>query len=233
MIFPVLEMELLVQEIDKTRLDASKSYAVGTDTITSIEIKPYAAASYIDVTALGYLDWQYTKTVPADATEVFTATVRINGALGTTKDQTITVIKESSDLLFSTDAQLRSHEPNIMRFLKDGRATYKDIHRRAQTLILDWLSSQGYTNDLGNRITKDNITLVEELAQWSSAVVLRLIHEGVANAKDDVFMMKAHTYKGLENLYRDKAIVRLDLNADGVTDSNEGLDIRSCVVIRR
>lgn len=236
MIFPLLIVESLVQEGDKTRLNASSSYAVGGDEITKIEIQPGADEDFIDVTALGYLDWQFTKSVAEDATEDFVVTVRINEAdpdPGVTAEATVTVISEAADNLFSSDGVIRAQEPTIMNYVTEGRATFKDVHRRAQTLILDWLSKQGYTDDSGNRITKEAFVNIEESEPWSAAMTLRLIFEGVRNAKDDVFREKAKTYEGLEAFYRDKAILRLDLDGNSVASQDEGLDIRTARVFRR
>ena len=52
-------------------------------------------------------------------------------------------------------------------------------------------------------------------------MALRLIFEGVQNATDDIFGEKAEKYQGLEEFYRNRLVLRLDLNKDGQTDVSE------------
>lgn len=235
-LFPVLETEALVQASDKTRLDASKSYGSGGATITKIEIRPDASAAFYDVTADQYLDWQYTKVDAADP-ETVTATVRINyvsvGEPGTSVDKTLQVISAATDNLFSTDDELRKHEYDILKYVPAGRATFKDVHRRAQTLILDWLSKEGYVDDFGKRITKEKFRNLNEIQTWSAMLALQLIFEGLSNAIDDVFSEKAKRYAGLVSLYKDRSVIRLDLDESGTVEDHEGLDVRTAVVVRR
>jgi hypothetical protein len=337
-LFGILETEDLVQELDKTRLDASKSFASGTTPITVVEIKPTKLSSYIDVTnALAadsqYLDWMFDFKIEIDAennkldfkegaiskvatlangsytlaalateigtkmttagTQTYTATVsatnaftisaasafglllatgandsvsifddigftgpdlaaavshqgdnveRIeakvttkitNATTNVTKSKIVYVMSELADALWSNDRMLIAHEFDIMRYLPAGRATWKHIHRQAQTLILAWLDKEGFVDAFREKLTKANFVLPEELEQWSTHIALRLIFEGISNAKDDVFRDKAKEYKGLEVVYRERAVLRLDLDGDGEAQSGEESDIRSCVVVRR
>jgi len=159
-----------------------------------------------------------------------------NGDVGQTAqiDRSIYVISEVADRLFSTDDKLRKHEADIMKYVPDGRATFKDVHRRAQALILAWLDTQGYTDDFADRLTVARISNVEEVSEWATMMTLRLIFESVRNAKDDIFDAKATKYAALEMFYRNRANLVLDLNRDGVGDSIvERTDIRSCRVVRR
>jgi hypothetical protein len=66
-IFPVCEAESLVQEGDKTRLEATKSFVSGTTAITVYEVKPYKLGSFVDVTSTKYLDWIYDFEIDVDA----------------------------------------------------------------------------------------------------------------------------------------------------------------------
>lgn len=332
-LFPVIDIESLVQEEDKTRIDVAKSYASGTTAITLMEVKPSKLQEAIDVTEDGYLDWQYPFAVEVDAENnkvdfsegaaELTATLtegeytleelaaeiqtqlRAAGALsyevsvsaankltvaaesafslltssGTNAEtnplaalgfgddstgaatytgeaveritktisltvtnaegeKTITreieVISETADALFSSDDRLRKHEADIMKYVSEGRATFKDVHRRAQTLILAWLDTQGFIDNLGDKLTVARFTDREEVAEWATMMALRLIFESVSNAKDDVFREKAKKYQGLEDFYRNRATIKVDLNQDGDADAVvERLDTRSCVVVRR
>lgn len=256
-IFPILELESIVQENDKTRLDASKSFASGGSAITTLEICPdYVAPeeedpdenTYYDVTEDKWLDWQYSIEAANPETESREATVRVRinyvapdpeadppveEDLGTSTTKIITVNSVDTDALFSTDDDLKRHEPDVLKYVPDGRATFKDVHRRAQTLILAWLDTQGFVDANATKLTLADILDPTELTQWSTMMALRLIFEGISNAVDDVFSKKAKTYLELEDFYRKRAILRIDTNSDGQLDTGEGLDISNAMVFRR
>lgn len=356
-LFAVIDIESLVQEEDKTRIDVAKSYASGTTPITRMTVKPSKSVDPIDVFADGFLDWQYPFALEVDdennkidfaegagqltatlddgeytleelAAEIQTQMLAAGAlnyevsvsadnkltiaaesefelllATGTNADvsalaelqfgvedlenkvsykgkeierltkeitltvgndvvvtpgdpdalpdpipdvllsktikRTIDVISEFSDRLFSADDRLRKHEADIMKYLPEGRATFKDVHRRAQTLILAWLDTHGFIDNLGNRIKVKAFTDREEVAEWSAMMTLRLIFESVKNAKDDVFSEKTKKYEGLEDFYRNRATIKVNLNGSDTSSTNEvnvvpeRLDIRSCVVVRR
>jgi hypothetical protein len=339
-LFPVIDIEALVQENDKTRIDVSKSFASGTTAVTGLSVKPSKSVNAIDVFADGFLDWQYPFTVEIDAannkinfkegvgaeltatltdgeytlsalaaeiqtkmraagtliyelsvsavneitiaapglfslltvsgtnadlnplavlgfsadsvpaigdlvssykgkkveriTKKITLTVTNAVPLSTSIIREIEVISEIADRLFSTDDRMRKHEPDIMKYLPEGRSTFKDVHRRAQTLILDWLDTEGFIDNFGVKLKLASFTDTEEVAEWSTMMAIRLVFEGVSNAIDDVFAKKAKKYEGLETFYRNRATVKVDLNQDGVADAvTERLDIRSARVMRR
>lgn len=342
-LFPVLDIETLVQEEDKTRINVAGSYASGTTAITVIEVTPSLLGDAVDVTTDGYLDWQYPFTFEiddsnkyidfveagtafaailtegeytltelvaeiqlqmravstltyvvslSDLNEITVAAesefsllvttgdnvaVSIVSELGFSEDQSgeqtytgdaveritkiislrvenaelvgegeeaiplsrtitreIQVVSELSDRLFSSDDKLRKHEADIMRYVPEGRATFKDVHRRAQTLILAWLDTEGYIDNRGLKLTLARLTDTEEVTEWATMMALRLIFESIKNAKDDVFSEKAKKYQGLEDFYRNRATIKVDLNRDGTADPIiERLDIRSCSVVRR
>lgn len=231
MLFPVIDTEALVQEHDKTRLDASKSYASG-ESITQIEIKPSAADAWYDVTTDQYLDWQYTMTDPVNTPrENFTVSVRLNGTEVSTKQ--IEVISEAEDNLFSSDDQLRKHEHDILKYIPAGRASFKDVHRRAQTLIIAWLNKEGYIDDFGDAYNPSRFVSNIDVAEWSCMMALRLIMESMSNAVDDVFAKKAQSYQKLETFYQNRSVIRLDKNQNGTVEDFEATDVRTCIVVRR
>ncbi len=228
-ICPVLETENIVQVGDKTRLDATKSFVATGEAITKVEIKPTASDDYVDVTANRYLDWQYLTA----AAVVPTVRVTVTGDVTATLAGALTVCTVAADMLWSSDAELRTHEPTVMDYLADGRATFLDKHRLAQTEILRWLDKEGYTDSNNEPFTKAALTEVEEVAAWAKFVCLRLIYAGLSNAIDDIFERKSKEYKGMESQARERAVLRIDVDGDGETDSTETVDIRSCVVVRR
>lgn len=236
--FPNLEIEPTVQVNDRTRLDASKSFATqDLGDVTKVEIDP-GTGTYINVTpatpsdsSLWYLDYVWadagTKTLRCQIT---TAT---GGVAATSISKTIEVVTEAADKLFASDNDLVGHESDILKWVKPGRNTFKDIHRAAQTSILAYLDRQGYTDDLGNKLTKAAIVDLSEVRQWSTMLALKMIFQGIQNAKDDVFKEKAEHYEELELEERNRAILRLDLDGDEESTNNEGFNIGSGSLVRR
>jgi len=338
-LFPVLDIETKVQEKDKTRLDASKSFASGGAEISSMTITPSALDSAVTVTDDDYmLDWQYdfkvdvvtgfndklnfkegsgaeltatltqgsytltllaaeiqtrmravgalTHVVGVTDDDEFTfqaesgfqllgetgtdSTTSILAHIGFTEDETgkasytgdevetvqkkvtvtivdteqdpdetktlsktLLIVSERADRLFATDDMLRQKESDILRYVVDGRATFKDVHRRAQKEIMEWLDTQGFVDDFEDKFTVRRIRDTDEVAAWATNLTLKLIFRSVHNAKDDVFVTKAKYYEGQETFYRGRAVLRIDTNQDGQVDLHEQVDIRSCRVLRR
>jgi hypothetical protein len=143
------------------------------------------------------------------------------------------VYTEAGDYLFSNDGDLTAHEPDIMKWVGDGRASFKNVHRRSQKLIIAWLDEKGYVNTYGKKYTKHDIIDLEEVRQWSIFMTLRLIFQGLSNAIDDVFDRKAKMYELNEQSARQRVILRLDSNSDGQVDEVEGVSIYSGSLFRR
>jgi hypothetical protein len=156
-----------------------------------------------------------------------------DGSSPATVTKTIQVISSYSDRLWSTDAMLKDHEPDILKWVQEGRNTYKNIHRLAQTDILAWLDRNGYVDIYGAKFTKHSFVSVSEVAEWSKFVALRLIFDGMSNQVDDVFFRKARAYEGLEMKARERAVIRIDINNDGEIDLHEQVSSIGSVVVRR
>jgi len=227
--FPVLNTDEVVQVGDKFRLDATGCFAAGGASIQTVEIQPEGTGSWIDVTSDKYLDWVFT-TAGAK-----TATVRVtdDSSAQTTATASITALSEADDKLFSTDAKLKQHQSDIHKFLPECRSSFRFQHRRAQTLMLDWLAKEGYTDSLGERITKDAMVVNEDVESWATFTCLKLIFEDASNATDDVFAAKAKTYDGLAKAARDRSVLSLDEDGDGVAEVQEGINTRGATVVRR
>jgi hypothetical protein len=184
------------------------------------------------------LDESHEGDVLANFAKYVTLTV-VNDASPTpdsaSKSVFVSVISARLDKLFSSDAKLKSRESDIMKYLADGRASFKNFHRESQGLIFEWLDRQGFLDDFGDKLTKDNIKDVAEVQEWATMICLRLIFESVSNTTDDVFFRKARQYEKMEAFYRDKAVLRLDLNKDGEVDpsGSESLDVQHAIVVRR
>ncbi len=231
-LFPNLEVESTVQVNDRTRLNAGKSFVTQDATaISKVEIDP-GTGSFIDLALTAdqlldrstwYLDYQW------DTAGAKACRSRITATTTEIAAKTVTVVTEAIDYLFCTDEDLAVHEPDILRWVRTGRNTFKDIHRACQTEIVDWLDEQGYVDSSGNKYTKDAIVDITEVRQWSKFIALRMIYEGIQNAEDDVFEKKAKLYGGKELHHRNRCILRLDVDGDetcgegdlGVRDSRQ------------
>lgn len=240
MIFPNLEIEDIVQVGDKTRLNAVKSFvSKGSDPITKVEIRPFAASDWIDVTGSGsddwFLDFEY------DSDDDYDVSVRVTTSDGAetpdinteTKTKVLEVVTRAQDALFSYDSELLPHEPDVLRWVPKGRNSFLNVHRQAQRDVLAWLDENGYTDKNGERLTKAAIVDREEVRYWSAAHTLMLIFKGISNSVDDVFMEKSKFYDSLARSHRQRAILRLDITGDGEIDSSEFVRVSSVGMIRR
>jgi len=227
MIFPSLELEAVVQVNDRTRLDASKTYAAkGAAVITKVEIQPEAAAALIDVTntksAEWYTDWQY----DTDGQKVVTVT--ING--DTTPvifTKTILVKSVADDALFAEDSDVIQEEPDIVKYVRKGRNTFKDVHREAQREILDLLDRKGYKRPDGTELKAADAIDNLQVRTMAKYLALHLIYLGLSNIVDDIFAKKSAAYWSKYMTATDRRIIGFDLNNDGEISLNEGADLRA------
>ena len=216
-IFPVLQVESKIQVGDQTRLDASRTFVTQDEAdISLLEIKPLAAGDWIDVTSTKYLDWSYSTA----ETVTVSARVTTDGS-PSTSTITIEVVSSATDNLFSSDTDLLAWESDILKYVRDGRNSFKDIHRESQKQILDWFDGQGIRVKDGERLTAADVIDVQELKEWSKFLTLQIIFEGLSNAVDDVFMQKAKKYESLAVKARNRSDIRLDLDNDGDAETDE------------
>jgi hypothetical protein len=229
MIFPNIELEPVVQVNDRTRLNVSKSFVTQDEAaISLVQVRPTATASFITVTDDLYLDWAY----PASGTYIVTARVTASGASAQVTGS-ISVVTATADHLFSTDADLKLHEPDVLKWVDAGRNSFLNVHRRVQDLILGQLRREGFTDVNGVPYTKSAVVDVNEVRQWSTYWALQLIFEGISNATDDVFAQKAVRYSSLRQKWEATALLRLDTDGDGSADTDEGIDTGTAFVARR
>jgi len=228
MIFPVLELEEVVQVNDKTRLDARKTFITPDEAaITLVEIEPHTGDGFIDVTNLLYLDWQFS----TDGVKTVSVRVTTDGS-PSLYTKTVSVLDADDDKLFSKDSDIMPYEPNILQWVKEGRSSFNDVHRAAQDRILGWLDENKVWDTSGNRLTKDAITDLNEVNDWSKFMVLRLIFEGLSNATDDIFREKSLRYKELEVQSRNRAVFRLNRTGEAGGETIK-TDMRSVGLFRR
>lgn len=228
-IFVNLDYEDTVQVDDKLRLDASRSFvSTGTSAISKIEIDPDGTTGYIDVTADKYLDWQYS------AAATTTISVRVTaGVTEAIKTFSISVITATTDHLFSDDHMLKARKYNIFDFLPDGKSSFKYIHRDVQRRIVRWLDKEGYQDNDGNPFTKTALVDIEEVKEWATFMALRLIYEDSIKTPDDLFSVEAKRLKGEEVDARNRAILRIDFDGDGVLEDGEQIGPGFGTITRR
>lgn len=231
MICCVLEVENTVQVGDKTRLDASKTFITkGEADITLVEIDP-GTGTFIDVTGdltasspqdEWYLDWIYTDGASAAKTAVLRVTTNSSPQ---TLNKTIQVVTAADDMLFSTDDDIKTLEPDILKYVPEGRASWLAVHRAAQQKILDAFNKMGIRSTDGSPITKAQVVDVEEVKYWSRDLTLSLIFMLSQNSKDDFFAQNSKHYADEADEAKDRAVIRLDLNKDGTQDLTETYDM--------
>lgn len=227
MIFIQSKSEEKIQIDDKTRIDATGTFISPDEAaITLVEIEPEASAGFIDVTSTNYLDWSYS----AAGEKVATIRVTTDGS-PVTKEISLTVLSVTDDRLFSTDKDIVSHEADIYRFLRPGRASFLDFHRIAQKMILDSLDQKGIYDNQGNRLVAADLFDLEEVKAWSKYLSLSLIFTSVQSEIDDVYASKSQAYADMAIKQSTRAALRLDLNNDSVQDSHA--DLISTRLVRR
>jgi hypothetical protein len=245
--YPIIESDDVVQVGDKIRIDVSKTFVArpdGISAIKKIEIKPTTDAAYLvihdtsaTVTTFAqkdwYLDWVYAdKLIATVVTDVHHILVRVtltdDSVFTSTKN--ITILTEVEDDLYSIDGDLFLHEWDIMKWLPDGKSSWKYMHRRAQSRILSYLDEKGFKTNDGSVLTKTNIKDKYDLKEWSTYMTLYLIFSTVLNSRGDIFTKKAEFYENKESRANNR-VIRIDSDGDGVSESTA--DLTSPMLVRR
>lgn len=231
MIFPKLNHENIVQVDDKTRLSASLSFVTDDETVTDIEVKPESSESYISVFSEDqdrwFLDWAYL------ASGEKTVSVKVTTLTGNlSKDFILNVISETDDKLFSKDNDLFPLEPEILRYLPQGKNSFIYVHRKAQEKILTFLDEQRIWKADGSRFSKDDIFDKEEFKRWSIYMTLLIIFESMQVSNNDIFQEKKEEYRKEMIEARNRASLRLDVDGDNVVDQ-VAYRINSTSLVRR
>jgi hypothetical protein len=232
MIFLNCIKEDLVQVNDKTRIDVSKSFVSGSS-ITGITIKPSEDDVAISVFNTNqerwYLDWAYSsdgeKTITVQATD---------GTNTVSQNFTINVITAIEDNLYSNDSQIFAIESELKRYIPQGRNSYINIHREAQSRILNYLDRKRIWQDNGEPYTKTQINLHGELQKWSLYEAMLMIYTDLLISVGDKFAEKVNEYKSLRNYERDRGAIRIDKNNNGIIDQGSEIqELKSFRLIKR
>lgn len=233
-IFPIIECDDVVQVNDKFRIDASKSYiSKGESAVTLVEIEPDAGSGFIQVQGSPianknfYLDWQYS----SSGAKVVSVRITTNGS-PVTVTKSVSVLTEAEDKLFSNDQDLEAVENKILKYVPDGKSSFKYMHRRAQKEMIAHLNKGGWFKYNGLPITKDDFIDTEQVRYWSTYLTLKLIFKDISNQPGDVFEVKSKNYENMEHSWREMAILKLDLDGDGEQSSVEGFNLTSRDLVR-
>jgi hypothetical protein len=235
MIFPRINADSLVQVNDGLRIDARKTIYKDLAEITDVLISPEDVAMdpvFISVYNSGdfddwYLNWVY-ETAGEKKARVKVIDTDLNEKVIAI---TVNVVTEAADLLFSKDSDILQSEPDILRYLPEGKTSFTFMHREAQRRILAFLDEQRIWKVNNIRFEKEDIIDMEEFVHWSRFLVLHLIYAAKIVSVDDFFSFKANEYEGLMKAARGRSTLRLDRNDSGTVDTL--LDRVSTFQVRR
>jgi hypothetical protein len=231
MIFINCIRESIVQVNDKTRIDLSTSF-VSEHRITDITINP---DGYGEISIHGadqskwFLDWAFSN--EGQRPIVVTATDNHS-----TVSQTfnINVISEEDDNLYLSDSDIFAIESELRRYLPDGRNSFKNIHREAQSRILNFLDRKRIWNTNGEPYTKYQVNLYGELSKWSLYESLFIIYTDLFVSVGDKFSQKVNDYKELRNYERERAAIRIDKDGNGTFEPEKDIqELKSFRLIKR
>lgn len=239
-IFGYIELENVVQVNDKTRISCAKTFtSIDESRITLVEIEPEAGAGFIEVANYALdqkpkpqewiLDWQYA----TGGLKTTTLRITTEGNAPVNFTASITVVSEADDMLWSRDQDLMAKEPDILKWVPQGRNSYKNVHRAAQSLILEWLDAIRVWRQNGQRLEKSDLKVTTDLKELSTYWTLHLIFKGLQNKPDDVFAVKAQDYLNLVKQTQGRGRIQADFNQDTVVDETESQDLKSFRMVRR
>lgn len=232
-IFPIVESDDIVQVNDKFRISGTKTYiSKGEAAITVVEIDP-GTGTFVTVTGSPiasknwFMDFQHSTV--GDKTVAVRVTT--DGA-PITATKTVTVLSAVDDYLFSKDQDLVAIESDVLKYVPEGRASFKYAHREAQGQILEWLYVNGYKKNDGSRFVKADFIDLLEVNYWSRYLTLRLIFKDLSNQVDDIFDKKSKMYENIEHQWRTKSLLKIDVNGDDTLDVYEGFNMTTRRLVR-
>lgn len=230
-IFGSIKVDSCIALNDKFRIDASFTWATPDEPdFNSVEIEPFSGHGYIDVTSDRFLDWAYT--TPGQKT----ITLRIMTNVGVQQfTKTVDVKTEEQDCCLANDECLRSYEPDICKWLPCERTSYKWIHRKVATCIVDCINRmgvserKGYPVDPKNPICKlepitcDQLKNNPQIEKWATFWALELILSSMSARPDDIFAEKAEFYRSLAKDAGNAPNLYIDFDGDGQLERSENI----------
>lgn len=229
-IFPILKSDDVVFTGDKIRFAADESFLAPGIVFAAIshEISTDGGITWYNITAKKYVDWIFT------TSGVKTISLRINTTLS---NQVITknvaVLDLTTQKLFSKDNDLYSYETDIDQYLPKKWSSWNLVHLNAQKFIVDWLDEKGLFSVDGKKYTKDDITDVSQVRQFSVFKTLEFIFDSNIKIVDDYFTLKRDHYRRLADEKSAKSQLALDYNKDTINnDEIERTNLFSVVIKR-
>lgn len=231
MIFPNLIFDNLVQEADKFRFIASKSFVGSGEVLDGVRIYPdfdNDPATFYDVFVENcpeewVLDYAY------ETAGDYTVRLELSTTTPATKvkDYTITVVTEADDNLQSSDSMLYAYESELINYLPDGRNSWKYLHRKALEEILDYLYRNGiyrYNPEESERkdlkIEKEDLK-GDKLEKWATFETMIMIFQDIKSSNIAFFNEKIDDYTALRNDARKIYMIKIDSNRDGQVDEKD------------
>lgn len=213
MIFPQVRADIFAQIGEQVRISGAQTL-LPDFTGAVIEIQPHTDLGFQTIVATRtdeiFLDWVFTSAGPKNYTLRITKDMATYTALGS-----VLVLTALDDNLFSTDSDILSSEPDLLRYLPEGRSNYNYVHREAQKRIVAFLDEQRIWKDDHTRYTVADIKDLEEFKHWSRFMALMIIFESLIVTNGDVFEEKMRRYADLMASARKRATLRLDQNTQG------------------
>jgi CRISPR/Cas system endoribonuclease Cas6 (RAMP superfamily) len=120
-----------------------------------------------------------------------------------------------------------------MSYVKDGRYSFLDFHRRAQALILSELDEARIWKNDGTRFEKADIIDLQEFKEWSTFKTLALIFYDLSDKNGDKFESKFTDYASKASKAMSRAAMRLNFNGNTEQEPGEVLDNFSIPALRR
>lgn len=213
MIFPQIRADAVAQVGEQVRFSGAQSL-IPDFTGLIIEIEPHVGIGFQTINASKsseiYLDWVFDSDGEKNYTLKVTEGPNVYYAEGS-----IEILTAANENLFSNDHDILLSEPDLLRYLPEGRSNFNYAHREAQKRILAFLDEQRIWKNDGSRYKADDIKDLEEFRHWSRFMTLMIIFESLIVSNGDVFEEKMKRYAELMMSARKRATLRLDQNASG------------------
>ena len=216
---------------DKFRIDVTGTWKTQDEPeLTLIEIEPYNGYGFIDVSNDGYLDWAYVTSGSK------TISLRITNDNGTFFFlQEIEAKTEEMDCCLADDSCFEVYEVDIAKYLPCYRTSFKYVHRKVASSIIDCINRMGLGNPLIGKIdpknpssscdrflvTCDHLKGNETVRKWATFHALELIFSSLSSKVDDYFSDKSRLYCAMANDVKNSPNLYIDFNLDGEIDYSE------------
>lgn len=222
MLFPKIDTDSLVQINDMFRICAVGSFSTSDEEITEVRIYPdYSNQPLVTFSITTqcpedyYLDWAY------ETAGEYTVRVELVSASSTKEiDKTVTAITEEVDNLQADDSCIYAYESELKKYLPEGRNSWKYIHRKALEEILDYLYRNCHLNKDGSKITKEQL-ITRQIEKWATFEAILLIYQDIKTSNSEAFNEKIDHYLQKRGDARNRYIIEIDSNKDGIIDEKD------------